>query len=130
MVSLINHKTKWCFTVVLIAVLSLLAAAASGQGLAPTPYSMDVYGGLAGAETGDRVTVRDSDGVSCGEFTVSKPGRYGFLHVYGDDPSTAADEGAVYGDLLTFELNGATLTPLEGKPVRWQGDRQRLRVDF
>ena len=125
-----NINKKWILTIALTVVLGLGVTLAGAQDLTPTPFSMDFYGMLAGAATGDRITVRDADGVLCGAYQVDKPGRYGFLHVYGDDPGTAADEGAVYGDVLYFERNGDALTPTTGEPVRWQGDRQRLRVDF
>ena len=76
---------------------------------------------------GDRVTVTDPDGIVCGSFVVKKAGQYGFLHVYGDDPTSEEDEGARMGDLLLFMLNGE---PLEGPEVHWTGDRSRMRVDF
>ena len=92
-----------------------------------TPYSMDFFGTIDGVMVGDRVTVADPDGVLCGEFVINKAGQYGFLHVYGDDPGTAEDEGAQSGDFLTFMLNGE---PLESSEVYWIGDRMRERVDF
>lgn len=92
-----------------------------------TPFSMDVYGYIPGAGPGDQISVFDPDGVLCGFFAVDTPGRYGFLHVYGDDPATADDEGARIGDRLTFQLNGI---PLNGPNVFWLGDRRRRQVDF
>ncbi len=55
---------------------------------------------------GTRVTVYDPQGVLCGEFVVTLPGRYGLMPVYGDDPLTEEDEGASAGDYLEFRLNG------------------------
>jgi hypothetical protein len=55
---------------------------------------------------GTIVTVYDPQGVLCGEFLVTVPGRYGLMPVYGDDPLTEEDEGALAGDHLEFRLNG------------------------
>ncbi len=95
-----------------------------------TPQSMDVFGTLPAARMGDVVDVFDAQGIRCGTFTVSVAGQYGFLHVYGDDPTTPADEGATVGDSLSFSLNGQPLTVANGQTVRWLGDRTRQRVDF
>ena len=95
-----------------------------------TPYSMDFYGQIDGSKAGDILTVSDPEGTICGEFTIKESGQYGFIHVYGDDRSTAVDEGGVAGDELRFELNGHVLTPVSFEAVYWLGDRQRKRVDF
>ena len=96
----------------------------------PTPYSMDFYGSLEGAVKGDEVAVYDSQGTLSGLFIVEKDGQYGFLHVYGDDKTTAVDEGAVKNEPLTFELNGVPLVPSSGEPIYWLGDGLKRRVDF
>ncbi|NOY69714.1 MAG: hypothetical protein GXP53_09565 [Deltaproteobacteria bacterium] len=103
-------------------------AAADGPGpeVTATPISMDFYGFIASARPGDIVTVQDADGVVCGAFAVKTDGRYGFVHVYGDDPTTVADEGATRGDKLTFLLNGK---PLPGDVI-WSGDGRREQADF
>lgn len=92
-----------------------------------TLFSMDLYGYIDGIEPGDLITVMDPDGIVCGIFEVKKDGQYGFVHVYGDDPTTDMDEGAQHGDILTFQLNG---NPLEGPEVIWIGDSFRKQVDF
>ena len=114
--------------------LSLLIAAPAARAetgaLQPTLLSMDFYGSITQAQPGDQVTVVDANGILCGQFTIGQPGRYGFLHVYGDDRATAVDEGAVANERLTFQLNGAPLQPLPDQDVRWLGDGQKQRVDF
>jgi len=52
------------------------------------------------------ITAYDPQGVLCGEFEVEEAGRYGVMAVYGDDPLTDADEGAVFGDRIEFRVNG------------------------
>ena len=103
------------------------AGEAVGEKVRPTPYSMDFYGYIPGADVGDTIRIYDPDGVLCGEYAVGTRGQYGFVHVYGDDPVTAEDEGAEPGDVLTFTLNDG---PLGGGDVVWEGDARRLKVDF
>ena len=65
---------------------------------------------------GPVIEALDPDSVLCGRFVVVQEGFYGFLHVYGDDPTTPdIDEGAVDGDLISFYVNGefAGVTPPE-----------------
>jgi len=68
----------------------------------------DFYGNLTiggkPAQIGDEVAAFDPDGVLCGIFRVRFAGIYGFMHVYGDDSSTAEDEGVKTGDVLTFKV--------------------------
>jgi hypothetical protein len=126
-------QTKWQAATAafgLIVLTALSGGAGEIQKPTPTPYSMDLYGGIAGAIPGDAVTVYDPQGTLCGAFTIRLEGRYGFLHVYGDDQATPADEGAKLREPLQFKLNGAPLTPLAGEPVLWLGDGQVLKVDF
>ncbi len=79
---------------------------------------------------GTMITVRDADGILCGEFTVSKAGRYGLMPVYGDDPATEADEGAVPGDSPDFYINGikATVTGPDGPVWTAMGDLQQVNL--
>ena len=57
------------------------------------------------AQIGDEVGAFDPDGICCGAFTINTTGIYGYLHVYGDDPTTEGiDEGAVSGDTITFKI--------------------------
>jgi len=67
-----------------------------------TPYICDFLGTLSinglPAKIGDEVAFVDSDGVYCGVYSIKKAGIYGFVHVYGDDPTTQIDEGARSGE--------------------------------
>ncbi|MHB8092300.1 MAG: hypothetical protein ACYDH8_12015 [Syntrophales bacterium] len=106
------------------------AGTTDGQVLHPTPSSMDFYGYIDGALAGDELAVYDESGVLCGLSTLSIPGQYGFVHVYGDDSTTTVDEGADLDVPLKFYLNGTPLVPLSSREMLWLGDGQRLRVDF
>ena len=121
------------FVCILLPLMADGAAAEEGKkasGVNPTPFSMDLYGSIEGAEEGDIVQVYDPDEVLCGEFIINKAGQYGFVHVYGDDPGTAVDEGAGQGDELRFEFSGERVYPSSGDDLLWTGDRNRERVDF
>ncbi|MEE8470003.1 MAG: hypothetical protein V3S51_01595 [Dehalococcoidia bacterium] len=79
--------------------------------LVPTNQWVNFYGlestfGKQPLPVGVLITVRDPQGVVCGEFSVTQAGRYGLIPVYGDDPLTEVDEGAVPGDLLEFRVDG------------------------
>lgn len=70
----------------------------------PTRFVCDFwsYGGPDGPAPGSLLTVRDDQGVVCGQAVVRDDGAF-MVHVYGDDALTPADEGAVEGSLLSFE---------------------------
>lgn len=74
----------------------------------PTPRVCDFWsaGGAAGLSAGSILTVRDEEGIICGESRVGSEGMF-LVHVYGDEPTTAVDEGADRGSTLTFECDGA-----------------------
>lgn len=97
------------------------------KNIVATPFSMDFYGYIENLKAGDVIEVTDPDGTICGVFLANKDGQYGFLHVYGDDPSTIEDEGAVLGDVLGFRLNGDLLN---GPEVFWTGDGERQEACF
>ena len=63
---------------------------------------------------GSVVDAYDPDEVRCGTFTVTLPGRWGLMHVYGDYPMSPDDEGASPGDTITFVVNGYTATVASG----------------
>lgn len=88
-----------------------------------SPYSLLDGGPLP---AGTLVEAYDPQGVPCGEFVVSRDGKYGLMPIYGDDPSTPADEGALPGDTITFWVNGVQATSTPAKLV-WTtyGDVQR-----
>jgi hypothetical protein len=74
------------------------------------------------------ITALDPDGVVCGEFLVTQAGRYGLMPVYGDDPYSLTDEGAVPGDLLEFRINGIKASVTGPDEALWttMGDLNQL----
>ncbi len=98
-----------------LALVALLGFGAPLKAQTPTNTWCDFYGNAtvlgAPVEPGDEILVYDPQGVLCGRFVVHTPGRYGYLHVYGDDPTTPEDEGATEGDTLRFRINGLIAHP-------------------
>ena len=94
----------------------------------------------APAEVGDEIAVFDPDGVLCGACVVRIAGTYGFLHVYGDDPTTPdVDEGAGVGDALTLvawdasegcELPCAATAITGPQPPQWTNDGDVWNVNL
>ncbi|MFC1572706.1 carboxypeptidase regulatory-like domain-containing protein, partial [Candidatus Eisenbacteria bacterium] len=81
-------------------------------------------------QAGDVVTVQDAQGIFCGSYHVTTAGHYGFLHVYGDDPTTPEiDEGASSGDSLTFRVNGELATPTPPYPT-WPQNGAVVQVEL
>jgi hypothetical protein len=100
-----------------------------------TPYWLDFYGGIkiAGqeAEQGTSIRVFDGDDVLCGETTVDSAGGYGFMPVYGDDPSTAdIDEGAEEGERLVFRVNGVDVVLSGGQEPVWTTAADKKWLDL
>lgn len=101
----------------------------------PTTQWVNFYGleskfGKALLPVGAVITAHDPQGVLCGEFSVTQAGRYGLMPVYGDDPSTAVDEGAMPGDAIEFRVNGVRArTTGPDKPV-WTafGDLKQVEL--
>jgi hypothetical protein len=57
------------------------------------------------ASVGDEVAAFDPQGVLIGHAIVTESGKFGVMHLYGDDDSTTGvDEGAVGGDGVTFKV--------------------------
>lgn len=108
-------------------------AAGDGTELLATPFNVDFYGFTVDEELtpGDVVTAYDTDGVLCGKTTVKDQGQYGFIHVYGDDPHTPdVDEGAVEGDVITFEVNGVPVRSVGPDEAEWTTPGDRWHVDL
>lgn len=128
-------KSRWIITAAMAAFILHSATILTGfqvyaAEVTPTPLSMDLFGYITGATIGDRLEVYDGDGILCGSFSINKEGQYGFMPVYGDDRQTPEDEGANYGDRLSFTFNGAPVFPASNMDVFWTGDREQQRVDF
>ena len=118
---------------VLLFLLMITAQAVSA--LSPSQYWRDYYSpaslgeGAVPLPVGAVVQVYDPDGVECGRFDVHTPGSYGYLHVYGDDPLTPEDEGAISGDTLAFFVDGTEYVAVP--PAVWlEGDRLQYRADI
>jgi hypothetical protein len=79
---------------------------------------------------GSVITVRDPEGILCGEFSVTQAGRYGLMPVYGDDLSTQVDEGALLGDSLHFYINGILATVIGPDEPVWtaMGDLKQVNL--
>lgn len=94
-----------------------------------TPWVADFWSvantTASGIHSGDNLTVRNSAGVICGECLVGSDGAF-LVHVYGDDPSTAQVEGAVKGEALQFEINGAPAYVESGSAV-WN-ERESVKL--
>ncbi|MFQ5769957.1 MAG: T9SS type A sorting domain-containing protein [bacterium] len=83
-------------------------------------------------DTGDVIDVFDPQGVHCGTFTVSSPGSYGLMPVYGDDAFTSSmDEGASPGDSLSFTINGYKASIVGPNQPIWtsNGDVIKLHIN-
>ncbi|MFH1641755.1 MAG: putative Ig domain-containing protein [Nanoarchaeota archaeon] len=85
---------------VLVLVLTIFKAGAFPQ------IAAEIYGSVSvnwtGASVGTNVTAYDHNGTLCGFFIVVNQGYYGSLSCNGDDPRTAADEGAQFGDNISL----------------------------
>jgi hypothetical protein len=79
---------------------------------------------------GTVITVRDPQDMVCGEFLVTHAGSYGIMPVYGGDPSTQVDEGALPGDSLHFYTNGilATVTGPDEPVWTAMGDLKQVNL--
>ncbi len=100
----------------------------------PTTLWINLYGtqsvlDIEPLPLGTQIRAYDPQGTLCGKFTVTMAGNYGLMPIYGDDPSTPQDEGAVPGDLITVTVGDVrTLTtPAE---VRWTAPGDLLEVDL
>ncbi len=72
------------------------------------------------AKPDDEIAFFDLSGQLCGLFIVKQSGQYGFLHVYGDDPASQADEGAISGETLYIKVWDSQTD------IEYQGDNIRL----
>ena len=112
-----------------------VTAPSSSDSVVPTNTWADFYGlesTLDGQPlpVGAVITVRDSQGVLCGECVVKHAGRYGVMPVYGDDPSTQADEGAGPGESLEFYVDGTKAVVIGPDAPMWttMGDLRQVNL--
>ena len=93
----------------------LVANSTSGR-VTATPMVADYYANSSNLNAGSTISVRNSSGTLIGEGTVGANGAF-LVHVYGDVPQTSEIEGAVYGEELSFQVNGVAASA--GNDVRW-----------
>jgi len=103
----------------------------SGEMVKITDRNIDIYGYSDQLIAGDIITIYDSDNVLCGKFEVTDAGRYGVIHIYGDDlTSPEIDEGPVSGDILFIYLNGTKVEPNNIDELVWTRNGDLIQVDF
>ncbi len=94
-----------------LMLFNVISSAGQNRGsLIPTNEWFNVFGEgikldgkLLSVET--RIRAIDHNGVLCGEFVVTTPGKFGFMPIYRDDPNTDIDEGAKPGDEISIYFN-------------------------
>ncbi|MFH1690791.1 MAG: fibronectin type III domain-containing protein [Candidatus Eisenbacteria bacterium] len=113
---------------------AVLAGGTNERDYTPTAWWDSFYGVVAQegepVPSGEFIQAYDPQGVVCGEFVTRDDGIYGFMPIYGDDPYTPeTDEGAEYGDKITFYYNGATVET-DPETVFWRGDQSLVEFNL
>ena len=91
----------------------------------PTPYFSETYGSVlisgAIAPVGSVVQALNPRGDTVGCFTVTDEGLYGFMRIYGEDPSAIPlIPGMRNGEIVSYSVNGA---PAVASPLfNWSDD--------
>lgn len=83
--------------------LLLLAGVAQAQAPVADYFSTSSKYENAGLTPGMTIEAFDANGIRCGYAEANAEGSF-LIHVYGNDPMTAADEGANEGEMLTWRL--------------------------
>lgn len=81
-----------------------------------TPLVADYYTPSSTIAEGGVISVRSTSGTLIGEADVGENGSF-LIHVYGDVPFTTDVEGAVHGEVLTFEIDGVAAAT--SREIRW-----------
>jgi hypothetical protein len=76
------------------------------------------------------VTAYDPQGVLLGRVVVQRPGQYGVMPLYMDDPGTSVDEGARPGDVLQFRINGVIAAVTGTSAPVWTYNGAILAIDL
>ncbi len=128
------------FLVLIMALAAVTSATAAD--IVRTPVWMTIYGSAtcsgAALFKGDEVRAYTSDGLLVGRFATAADTseKYGFMPIYGDDPQSAAKDGAIGGDLLRIVLYRAsegTERPAQHMtvdPLVWKPATKPQRVDL
>ncbi|KPL14430.1 MAG: hypothetical protein AMS26_10845 [Bacteroides sp. SM23_62] len=106
----------------LMLVKMIASAGQNSGGLIPTNEWVNVFGEGIKLDNkllpvGTRIYARDPNGITCGEFVVSTPGKFGFMPIYRDDPHSDIDEGCQPGDEISIYFNDFEI-PVK---VTWNG---------
>jgi hypothetical protein len=124
------YKINKLCVLILFSMCVALSTTVSGE-INFTDIYTDFFGYCEQLEPGDIITAYDSDGILCGKFEVKESGKYGFMHVYGDDiTSPNLDEGPVEGDILTFYVNDIKAITLNQRYIVWSTDTAKQRIDL
>ena len=115
-----------------IAAVSLSTISVQAQ-ISPTPYFTSFYDDASTYNgeplpVGTIITAFDQSGVLCGADTVHTLGNYGFMPVYGDDPGSPEDEGAVDAETIVFKINGKTATVESGDATFTDQANKQVRL--
>ncbi len=81
------------------------------------------------APVGTLVEAFTRKGIKVGEARVVEPGWLQLMTIYGDDPTTAAIDGAVAGENIEFHINGERFTVLGASAIWTQhGDLREITL--
>lgn len=100
----------------------MMASGTVAQVVNPTPFftfffdSTSTFNGQL-LIPGTIIEAFDIDNVLNGRDTVTIPGQYGFMPVYGDDNNSPIDEGALEGEPIRFTINGREATVIAGDNI-------------
>ncbi len=111
-----------------------LSSAEGDDELHPTPWFVDFLGQQSTLNdqplpVGAIIRAYDPTGVLAGRAEVTLSGWY-LMAVYGDDPQTELDEGAISGDTITFTINGQATVPLGPDQPVWTASGERVHVEL
>ena len=73
-------------------------------------YGGYVYINGQPAPDGTIIDAYDPSGTHCGQGITSSDSTFKYFSVYGDDPGTTEDEGALSGEEISFKVNGQNIT--------------------
>jgi hypothetical protein len=96
-------------TMIVTLALVIASSAQAVHAQAPVADYFSTSSRIGGAilPAGTVIEAYESDGVRCGHTTANADGSF-LMQVYGNDPMTAADEGAGEGEMLQWRLSGQT----------------------
>lgn len=103
----IRTRTIGAATLLAAVILAIVAMATAVTAI--PPVAAEFYGTVTldgiPAATGTNITITNAAGIVCGRQAMTKQGEFGLLSCNGDDPSTAADEGAQPGETILLVVN-------------------------